>query len=270
MTRVRFWIEQFQDIPINQIDEDMVDDALSFLSRRGKLKNLPNGLTVETGEKLAPATENRYVGQLGSIFKFAKTERILKRSFQPPTVGIRRQQEKPNPNKFITEEQVEKLIAIARVKDKRWKKMPALIQTAFQTGLRVGSLMSIRWKDVDLDERTIFVAKTKNGDPISSRLSHKTVSELRKLPKDPNKRVFGNAKDQPFHYRKLWMQIAAAARIDQSFHALRHGCGYTMAKANISQAMIMKTMGHKTLSASARYTHASAQDLLNVTDSVFK
>ncbi|MES2561099.1 MAG: tyrosine-type recombinase/integrase, partial [Pseudomonadota bacterium] len=53
------------------------------------------------------------------------------------------------------------------------------------------------------------------------------------------------------------------------FHELRHGHGYLLAKNGVSQQMIMQSMGHRTLSASARYAHASIADKQAVIARVF-
>jgi len=53
------------------------------------------------------------------------------------------------------------------------------------------------------------------------------------------------------------------------FHELRHGHGYRLAQAGVSQQMIMQSMGHRTLAASARYAHASVSDKKAVIERVF-
>jgi len=64
--------------------------------------------------------------------------------------------------------------------------------------------------------------------------------------------------------------LACAARLpDRVFHELRHGHGYRLAQAGVSQQMIMQSMGHRTLAASARYAHASIDDKKAVIERVF-
>lgn len=45
--------------------------------------------------------------------------------------------------------------------------MTVLIVVTYHTGLRVGSILNVRGKDVDLIAGTLTVARTKNGDPIT-------------------------------------------------------------------------------------------------------
>ena len=82
--------------------------------------------------------------------------------------------------------------------------------------------------------------------------------------------IFGNKAGKPFTYAPLWRRIADEARLEgRVFHELRHGHGYQLARAGVSQQMIMKSMGHRTLTASARYAHASIEDKKAVIAKVF-
>ncbi|MCK7578685.1 MAG: site-specific integrase [Chromatiales bacterium] len=209
--------------------------------------------------------------QLQSIFKYARRLRLLPRTHVPPTKGLERAPEPPDPNRYLRPEEVERLIAVARVLDQRWGKLPALILVAFHTGLRLGNLMGLRWSDVDLRARTVTVTKTKNGQPMVSALSSRAAAALAKLPgQDPEALVFAGRRGRPFHFRKLWTQVCDEAGLPgRNFHQLRHGCGSALASAGVGQAQIMAIMGHKTLSASARYMHQNHHDKLSVVDRVF-
>jgi integrase len=149
--------------------------------------------------------------------------------------------------------------------------MPALITVAFHTGLRVGAILRVRGRDLDLDAGTLTVARTKNGDPITAGLSSAAIAELKRLPRvGTDELIFGNRGGKPYTYTPLWRRIATEARLEgRVFHELRHGHGYQLARAGVSQQLIMASMGHKTLSASARYAHASVADKKAVIERVF-
>jgi integrase len=224
-----------------------------------------------SGKPLAGSTVNRYLTQAGSIFKHAKRLKLVPRAFVAPTRGIERTPERPDPERYLRPEEVERVLAVARVVDRRWGKMPALITVAYHSGLRVGSILRVRGRDLDLDAGTLTVARTKNGDPITAGLSSAAIAELKRLPKiGQDELIFGNRGGKPFTYRPLWMRIAKEARLPgRVFHELRHGHGYQLARAGVSQQMIMMSMGHRTLTASARYAHASVQDKKAVIAKVF-
>jgi integrase len=149
--------------------------------------------------------------------------------------------------------------------------MPALITVAYHTGLRVGSILRTRGKDLDLEAGTLAVARTKNGDPITAGLSTTALAELRRLASaGPDALIFGNSAGKPFVYGKLWARITKEARLSgRVLHELRHGHGYQLARAGVSQQLIMASMGHRMLTASARYAHASIADKKDVIAKVF-
>ena len=117
-----------------------------------------------------------------------------------------------DPDRYLRQDEVERLLACARVIDRRWKRLPALIVLALHTGLRKGSLLKLKWENVDLAARRLVLGKTKNGDPIGSALTERCVAELEKLPgKEPAALVFGNRHGHPFHFKRLWVRACDLA-----------------------------------------------------------
>ena len=270
LSRLAFWVDALGNMEVAAITPDDVDSALVRLAGRGRLKGGKRP-TQAAGTPLAGSTINRYLTQAGSVFKHARRLRLVPRTFIPPTRGIERTPERPDPERYFRPEEVERLLAITRVMDRKWKRMTALITLAYHTGLRVGSLVRVRGKDIDLAAGTITVNRTKNGDPITQGLSSAALTELKRLPKiSPDQLVFGNSAGKPYNYDVLWNRIAREAGLQgRVFHELRHGHGYQLAKAGVSQQMIMQSMGHRTLTASARYAHASIEDKRAVIAKVF-
>ena len=272
MARLRFWSEQFGDRELADITADEVDAAVIRLAERGRMKPRRNATTAPAGAPLSGATLNRYISQLQSLYKYARRLRLLPRAHIPPTHGIEKSPEIPDPNRYLRPEEVERLITVARLLDRRWKRLPAMIVVAFHTGLRVGNIQDLRWKDVDLVARTATVARTKNGRPHVAALSDRAVKALSEIPKPhhPDDRIFGNSHGGRYQFRRLWDTVCTEAGLPgRNFHQLRHGCGAALASAGVNQAQIMQVMGHQTLTASARYIHANTSDKQRVVDAVF-
>lgn len=271
--RIQFWVFQFGSTPITDITEDDVDRALEALVARGKVKPGRNGQpATPTGEPLAGSTVNRFISTLAGIFKYARRVRALPRSHTPPTRGIEKAPEPVDPDKYFRPEEVENLLKVARVLDQKWRKLPALIVLGFHTGLRVGNLLDLKWRDIDLEARTATVAVTKNGRPHIAPLTDRCLEELLRLRKgQPDERVFKSyLNDKPFNYRTLWGKVCQEAGYEgRTFHWLRHGCGSALASAGVAQAQIMQVMGHRTLIASARYIHSNVDDRRDVVGRVF-
>jgi len=271
LSRLAFWVDQLGDKPLVDISPDDVDLALVRLAERGRLKPRRNQDTTQAGKPLGPATINRYISQLGSVYKFARRLRLLPRTFVFPTANIEKLPEPVDPERYLRLEDVERILAVAKVLDTRWGRLCALIVLAYHTGLRVGNLMRLKWSDVDLAGGTASVVRTKNGEPIVAALSQRAIAELKKLPnQQPDAYIFAGRTGQPYQFRKLWQRVTNEAGLEgRNFHQLRHGCGHALAKAGVNQAQIMSLMGHKTLTASARYMHHNVSDKQQIVAQVF-
>ena len=196
--RLEYWVQCLGERDFTSVTADDVDDALMRLAERGRLR-AGRRATTATGQPLKGATINRYQSTLGSIYKFARRVRLIPRNFTAPTRGIEKLPEPVDPDRYLRQVEVEAIISCARVVDRHWKRLPALIVVAFHTGLRVGSLQKLRWENVDLSGRRLVLGRTKNGDPIGSALTARCVEELGRLPRgDPALLVFGISMDVHF------------------------------------------------------------------------
>ena len=88
VARLEFWVQNLGDRALAQITADDVDAALLALQRRGKLRPERNSAPVPTGQPLAETTLTRYAGELAGVYRFAKRQRIVPRSFVAPTKGL--------------------------------------------------------------------------------------------------------------------------------------------------------------------------------------
>jgi len=271
ISRLGFWSDQFGDRELTEITPDDVDAALVRLAERGRLKPKRGQETGLAGEPLKGATLNRYISQLGSVYKFARRLRLIPRTFVFPTANIEKSPEPHDPERYLRPEEVERILTVARVMDQKWGRLTALIVLAYHTGLRKSNLLNLTWADVDLDAGTASVTRTKNGEPIVAALSKRAVAELNKLPgKKPEDFIFAGRSGKPFGFRSLWVRVVEAAGLPgRNFHQLRHGCGHALATAGVNQAQIMALMGHKTLTASARYMHHNVSDKQQIVAKVF-
>lgn len=271
--RLAFWADQLGGRNLIDITPDDVDAALVALAQRGKLRPVRGQPAVPTGQPLSGSSINRYITTLGSVYAFARRTRLTPRNFASPVRGIEKSPERVDPERYLRPEEVERLIKVARAFDTRWCRLVALIVFQFHTGLRIGNTLALRWRDIDLAAGTATVLRTKNGDPHVAALTDRCIAELVKLPnRHPDAWVFGNnAGTKPYDVKRLWRRVTTVAGLPgRGIHQLRHGCGSALATAGINQAQIMAVMGHKTLTASARYIHANVADRRAVVARVFE
>jgi len=257
--RLAFWRGRLGDVPIAEIDADRVEAEMSFLAERGALKYLRGQGVVSAHRPLSPATLNRHLVALGSLLTFARRRRLLPRNHVSPLRGVEKNRESEGRLIYLTEEQIEKLIAASATA--RWRKLPVIIRMAFTTGLRLGALKGLRWRDLDLQAARAIVERTKNGRPHVAHLTPATVAALKAMPghRLPEGLVFSGHDEQRAHdFKRAWVVACRNAGLGHvQFHALRHSCASHLATRGASSVLLADTLGHRSLRMVTRYAHLS-------------
>ena len=150
-----------------------------------------------------------------------------------------------------------------------------LIRVAGFTGLRLGELLALRWKDVDLEGRVLTVARalsagiettTKSGQVRHVPIPDQAAAALTRLSARPDFReqselVFANPITgrhlHPVTVRKRYKQARDAVGVRPlRFHDLRHTYGSLLARSGVDLVTIKEAMGHSALTTTSRYLHA--------------
>jgi integrase len=257
--RLDFWRKHLGHVDLQAIDADVVDDAMAALAGRGALKYVRGVGIVSANRPLSAATLNRHLVALGSVLSYARKRRLLPRGHVSAIRGVEKLRESEGRLLYLTSEQVEKVICCAAAA--RWRKLPALIRMAFTTGLRLGALQGLRWRDVDLCAGRAIVERTKNGRPHVAHLTAATASALKAMPghRLPDGLIFsGRDEHRPHQFRRAWEVACRDAGVSHvPFHALRHSCASHLAAQGASSVLLADTLGHRSLRMVSRYAHLS-------------
>ena len=271
-TRLAFWRERLGTMPIAEIDADHVEAEMAYLADRGALKFVRGKGVVPANRPLSPASLNRHLVALGSVLTYARRRRLLLRHHVSPLRGVEKSRESNGRLVYLTEEQIEKVIACAALA--RWRKLPALIRMAFTTGLRLGALKGLRWRDIDLVNGRAVVERTKNGAPHVAHLTPQTLAALKAMPghRQPDALVFSGHDEQRAHdCRKAWELACREAGVGHMpFHALRHSCASHLASRGASSVLLADTLGHKSLRMVTRYAHLSIDTRAKAIEAAFR
>ncbi|PYR36786.1 MAG: hypothetical protein DMF90_08945 [Acidobacteria bacterium] len=148
----------------------------------------------------------------------------------------------------------------------------AVIVALLDTACRLGEVLSLQWKDVNLDRRELTVqaakAKTRSSRivPISTRLL--AMLEMRKLDPagqqfGPGAYVFGNELGERItSVRKPWEAAREKAGLeDLQLRDLRHEAGSRFDEAGVSTNYVSKILGHASLSTTTRYLNIQLRGL---------
>lgn len=224
------------------------------------VKDITNDVMIEKakgfGIKRTPQTLKRhYYMPVVAILRMASKSRACDvPSFtMPDGYSEVRTHKRPPPDEWY--KQVLPLLPI---------KLQALLVYLTIHGRRLGEALSIEWKDVDFDQGTIEVDKTKNGDRILVALHPMALSLIQGLDRK-TKYVFGY---KPTQYggdaaRKLLKEICDRHGIPYySPHVLgRHAFARRMLKAGYSLQHVKDAGGWKTLSVlSSHYGHLASAE----------
>ncbi len=152
-----------------------------------------------------------------------------------------------------------------------------LYALAIATGLRQGELLGLRWRDVDLERRSLAVRHTlQRGTRVVAepkterarrtlRLGEHAAGVLREQRRrqgsiDPDAFVFATSTGRPLDSRNvtkdLQSALARAGLPRQRFHDLRHAYATLMIEAGEELSVVSRALGHADLSTTADvYAH---------------
>lgn len=147
-----------------------------------------------------------------------------------------------------------------------WK---LLFTLALETAMRLREMYTLTTSQVDLQKKTIFLDKTKNGDKRQVPLSSVALEALASwTPSGEFVFPFWDGREESLkkttmRLSRKWSTIARLAGCDDlHFHDLRHTavCNF-YEKTKMSDLQIAKITGHKDLRMLSRYANLRGSDL---------
>jgi integrase len=148
-----------------------------------------------------------------------------------------------------------------------------LFDLALESAMRMREMFTLDVRQVDLEARTVYLDKTKNGFKRQVPLSSVALKKLRvALRKRTSGRLFPwwdgstNEKDLARITSRLSRQFArifeAAGAADLTFHDLRHeATSRIYERTALSHLEIAKITGHRDLRSLARYANLRGSNL---------
>ncbi len=230
----RFVIDgrRFGDLRLRTITEDVFETFLVHLARAGR----------------ASSTRNHYL----RLFKVMGSWAVRKGYRLAPFIGPDsdlRQERWAQRNRRVSPDEETKLLAAAH------PRLLRLIIGALETGARRGELLSLQWREVDMNRREIrlLARKTKDADERILPISDRLLAVLKMGRHDPAGRyfapdafVFGNEVGEPIKSVKTgWLSACRKAGIeDLHFHDLRHEAGSRFVEAGMPLHHVQEMLGH--------------------------
>jgi site-specific recombinase XerD len=142
-----------------------------------------------------------------------------------------------------------------------------LVTLALNTGLRRGELLSLKWSDVNLDNKQVTItsksAKSKKARYIPLNDStHKTMMQWSKQNQG-NTFVFCNSNGLPLtNVRKSWATVLGLSEIESfRFHDMRHDFASQLVMKGVDLYVVKELLGHSSIQVTERYAHLAPKQL---------
>ncbi len=217
------------------------------------------------GTKFSASNANRYMSALGHVFTVAIKEFQWART--NPVQQIAKLKEPRGRIRFLSDDERARLLT--ECKADPHPHLYTVVIIALSTGARKNEILSLRWPNVDLERGAFTLHDTKNSEPRRLPLTGLALdlmrekSRLRRIDCDY---VFAQKhKPKPCDIDREFARARDRAGIeDFRFHDTRHSAASYLAMNGASLAEIAATLGHKTLTMVARYSHLSDDHISDV------
>lgn len=149
----------------------------------------------------------------------------------------------------------------------------AAIKLLSLTGRRLGEVLGLKWRWVDLKVRTMRFPDTKTGSLLVS-LGEPTVrllTELRERASDDSEFVIeGQRRGRPLvNLQKPWRTIRDMAELEGvRIHDLRHTYASIAAGLGMSLPLIGRLLGHSQAATTSRYAHLAQNPVRLAADAI--
>lgn len=254
-----------------KLGEDEIDDLTpvvlqSFVSERLMFGN------QKTGEGLSPNTVNAIISVLKNSLRTAHLTGIAEK-YAADIVKRPKQKEKKVECFTLTEQ---KKIENAVFRSKKPKMFGVIL--CLYTGLRVGELIALQWKDIDLKKGILTVSRSchdgKRGivfdEPktFSSRrmipLPKQLLSRLKNIKKNSRSCFVVEAGGLPVsvrsYQRSFELLLKKLNLVHRGFHSLRHTFATRALECGMDVRTLSEILGHKNPTVTLnRYAHSLSE-----------
>jgi integrase/recombinase XerD len=218
------------------------------------------------GEGRSPASVARLVACVRGFYRFLVVSGVLVSS---PAADLRAPRAWKRLPKFLTPDEVERLVGAPDPSTPRGLRDRALIELLYATGLRVSELIALRPQDVNLESRyltTVGKGRKERLVPIGEEAAdwvarYQRTARPALLGARRSPRLFVNARGGAALTRvgfwKVLKQYGRQAGVGRTLspHVLRHSFATHLLERGADLRAIQLMLGHADLSTTQIYTH---------------
>lgn len=244
---LKWWCERIGEYRLSQITPQRL-----IKYREELLKNV------------TPTTCQRYLASLSGAFTWAMrderqwvSENPVRKVSKPKDVRPMEQRERV---RFLSADERTRLFEACEQSRSPW--LYQIVLVALVTGARKSEILTLRWRDVNVQAGTVCFRNTKNGfdrtitlvDPVLAILRNRQHGTV--VP-HPESYVFpAPCGTKPISIRTAWETAVRKAGVENfNFHDLRHTTASYLRIDGHSLEDIGDVLGHRSLTVTRRYAH---------------
>ena len=240
-----------------------------------------------------PATANRVVEAISSLFRFAQTAGEVEEGFNP-TRGISHFKEKTR-ERFLSMDEFQRLGAtlhLAETEGLPWNKdeiragskhlakeenqrivlspyVTAAIRLLLFTGCRMREILHLKWNEIDFERGLLALPDSKTGRRYVV-LNSPALDVLNGLERIGDYVVVGDKPGRPRHdLNRPWRRIRKHAELAElRIHDLRHSFASVGAGGGLGLPIVGKLLGHTQAQTTARYAHLDNDPLKHASEQI--
>lgn len=271
-----FWRAELGDMKVAEISESDITRCQERLQVKKAMRSAPGGPQV-TDRLLTPATINRYLTSLASVFNYCMKHKLI--SVHPMKGGkVEHLKESGGRTRILNAEEEAKLLEAARASS--WPMLALFVRMALTSAARKGEILNLRWRDIRFDESVAILGKTKNGRPralpLVSDVKAALIEAMKVRPLSSDY-VFFDERDpsKPKNINAPWRACRKAAGLlndrddpmDRVYlHSTRHTAVTRLLRGGANLAQAAAVSGHQTLAMLKRYEHLAAADSVELAE----
>lgn len=238
--RLRKWLDAFGELSAWEVPAEQLQKAADAMLQA----------------QYSPSSVNRDLNALGSVYKWARKNKLCPRGFASPTKEIQRLPE-PIRRVHVDPAKIDAVRKLALVyPEPRFGVFVALL---IDTGARKSELLRRYGRDLDLERREILAPTTKNGTPRVLFFREDTAKLIGRVFKSvhPDQLLFeGRVRGQEMDFRKGWEFVTREAGVPTlRMHDIRHVKAASLLRSGQTLAVSAQILGHDPAVLSRRYGH---------------
>ncbi|MBM3206432.1 MAG: hypothetical protein FJZ43_02335 [Candidatus Staskawiczbacteria bacterium] len=230
------------------------------------------------GKILQKSTQNYYLIALRAFLGYFVAKDV--QSLPPDKIALSKANKGEKTVKFLTLEQIERLLTSAQPKDATGIRNRAILETFFSTGLRIAELCSLNIEQFanlkDKQDLELGIIG-KGGHPRTIYFSDRSLEWIKKyisIRNSKDKSLFINFRDKdgtgtrltPRSVERIVKQHAILAGIPTftTPHTLRHSYATDLMNQGVDLRTVQEFLGHKNIATTQIYTHVTNKRLRDI------